>query len=90
MNYQYMIGQAASAWELSEVTILLEFGAREFGETTEHVPWALFDSGYSVSRVRDRYWLGAPDGKILCVTPSRTRHELATLSRMARRCFSVV
>jgi hypothetical protein len=89
MNYQYLPDSGTSAWELGEVKVLIELGACELGETEDRVPWAAFKSGFSVSRVRGRYWLGDAEGQVRSVSRARTRKELRTLARMAQRCLSV-
>jgi hypothetical protein len=89
MNYQHLPESATSAWELGEVKLLIELGACELGETVDCIPWAAFASGFSVSRVRGRYWLGDAEGRVRSVSKARTRKELQTLARMAGRRFCV-
>jgi len=89
MNHPNLPDSGTSAWELGEVAVLIELGASTLGETKDRIPWAAFDSGYSISRVCGRHWLGDAEGRVRSVSKARTHNELRTLARMARRRFSV-
>jgi hypothetical protein len=90
MNILYMLScNTGSAWQFGEVSVLLESGACELGDTEAHTPWADFGTGYSVSRICGRYCLSDAEGRIRSSSKTLTRGELRTLARMAAHRMSV-